>query len=119
MSEAHAQTQHPFQDAAIEGAEPASRDHVSTSSVGQAKTDRGWGSHPINIRISIPYFFGRWYFTVIAGPERRDQERRAVERRKHPLLRLGNVIFLFLLGAVIGLGAAVLMIQETIEALSG
>ncbi len=75
--------------------------------------------HPINLRLSIPLFFGRWFFTLIGGPERRDQERRAKERRKHPLLTLGNVVFLFIVGTVIGTAVAVLMINGALDLLDG
>ena len=75
--------------------------------------------HPINLRLSIPLFFGRWFFTLIGGPERRDQERRAKERRKHPLFTLGNVVFLFIVGTVIGTAVAVLMINGALDLLDG
>ncbi len=119
MSNAHAQVQHPFEEVALEKTERASSDETSTASANQAETDRAWGRHPINIRVSIPLISGRWFFTLIGGPERRDDERRAEERKKHPLVTLGNAVFLFIFGAVIGLGLAVVMIRETIQALSG
>ena len=84
-----------------------------------SEANRGWESHPINIRVSIPLIFGRWYFTLIGGPERRDRKRRAMERRKHPLFTLGNVIFLFIVGTVIGIAVAVLMINGAVQLLDG
>jgi len=92
---------------------------VSKASEDQAETDRDWQPHPINIRISIPLIFGRWYLTLLAGPERRDQTRRAKERRKHPLFTLGNVIFMFIVGTVIGSAVAVLMINGAVQLLDG
>ncbi len=117
MSNAHSRIQHPVDEVALEGTERASSDEESTASVDQAETDRAWASHPINIRISIPLIFGRWYFTIIGGPERRDRTRRARERRKHPLFTLGNVIFMFIVGTVIGSAVAVLMINGAVQLL--
>ena len=57
-----------------------------------------WGSHPVNIRFTIPLLFRSYYITVVIGPERRSKERRAIERQKHPLFTLGNVIVYLLSG---------------------
>jgi len=111
MSNAHSRIQHPSQGVALEGADRVPIDEDSIASVNQSETDRGWESHPIDIRISIPLIFGRWYFTLVGGPERRDPKRRKTERRKHPLLKLGNVIFMFIVGTVIGIAVAVLIIN--------
>ncbi len=48
--------------------------------------------HPVNIRLSIPVFFARYYVTIVAGKERRSRERRPSEYRKHSLLKVGNVL---------------------------
>ncbi len=65
---------------------------------------RNWGSeHPVNIRLSIPLPFRRCYLTIVGGAERRDPERRAAERQRHPLATLGNTVFLVCAGLVIGL----------------
>ena len=57
-----------------------------------------WESHPVNIRFTIPLLFRSYYITVLIGPERRSKERRAIERQKHPLFTLGNVIVYLLSG---------------------
>ncbi len=62
-----------------------------------------WDRHPVNLRLSIPLPFGRYYVTLVAGTERRGAERLASERRKHPLLTFGNVAVFFGLGCVCGL----------------
>lgn len=49
-----------------------------------------WVSHPIDIRISLPFFHTRFYVTVVAGRERRPTHRRKDERRNFPLLTLGS-----------------------------
>ena len=57
--------------------------------------------HVINLRITL---FGLAYFVVLAGRERRNQARRALEREKHPLATPGNIATLALLAAL-GLAA--------------
>ena len=69
-----------------------------------------WESdHPINIRLSIPLLFKRYYVTIVAGEEHRESERLAAERRKHPLVTRGNLIFFALVGTVIGLAGLALI----------
>ena len=63
--------------------------------------DREWSNqHPINLRTSIPLPFGRWYVTLVAGPERRSKDRLSSERKKHPLDTVPNVTFLLLVGMI-------------------
>lgn len=60
-----------------------------------------WTSeHPLNIRMSIPLIFGRYYITVVAGKERRARARLAIDKRQHPLDTPSNVVFLFLIGMI-------------------
>ncbi len=58
-----------------------------------------WGSHPVNIRFTVPLLIRSYYVTIVVGPERRSRERRAVERKKHPLLTFWNVIVYLVAGA--------------------
>jgi hypothetical protein len=51
--------------------------------------------HPVNIRLSIPLLFKRFYFVVLAGPERRSRIRLKAER--FPLWTPANTIFLGML----------------------
>ena len=65
-----------------------------------------WGSdHPVNIRLTIPLLFRSYYIAIVAGSERRSRERRIEERKKHPLFVLGNIVFLFVVGSIIGIAA--------------
>ena len=69
-----------------------------------------WESdHPINLRLSIPLLFKRYYVTIIAGEEHRGSDRLAAERQKHPLVTRGNLIFFALAGTVIGLAGLALI----------
>jgi hypothetical protein len=45
----------------------------------------------------------------VAGSERRSRERRISERKKHRLLVLGNIVFLFVTGSIIGIAALALL----------
>ncbi len=65
-----------------------------------------WGhDHPVNIRLSIPLLVGRYYVTLVAGKERRSGERLASERKKHPLMKLGNIVVMAACGTICGLVA--------------
>ena len=70
---------------------------------------REWTSdHPLNLRMSIPLVFGRYYITIVAGKERRARARLAMDRRQHPLDTPSNVAFLFLIGLVAAAGSVTL-----------
>lgn len=58
------------------------------------------GHHPINLRATLPLPFGRWYVTLVAGPERRRRERLTEDRKKHPLDTLPNLMFLLSIGII-------------------
>ncbi len=78
----------------------------SSASVRKAPGGEPWGNdHPVNIRLSIPLLFGRYYMTIVAGKERRSGERLASERKKHPLMKLGNLVVMAACGTICGLVA--------------
>lgn len=52
-----------------------------------------WVSHPIDIRISVPFVHKRFYFTIVAGQERRRSDRLQQDRDTYPLIKAGNVMF--------------------------
>ncbi len=67
---------------------------------------RQWRSdHPLNVRVSLPLGFGRYYITIVAGKERRTRARLAMDKRQHPLDTVGNVVFLFLIGVIATAGS--------------
>jgi hypothetical protein len=69
-----------------------------------------WESdHPVNLRLSIPLLFKRYYVTIIVGEERRRPARLSAERQKHPLVTRGNLFFFALVGTVIGLAGLALI----------
>ena len=89
--------------------EQETREELSdNSSVSTRKALGGepWGNgHPVNIRLSIPLLFGRYYLSIVAGKERRSGERLASERNKHPLMKLGNLVVMAACGTICGLAA--------------
>ncbi len=84
---------------------------------GEGASEPQWGSHPINIRLTIPLLFESCYVTIVAGRERRSPERRASERKKHPLLTLGNVIVALVASTICALAAVALIHQLTLYTL--
>lgn len=66
-------------------------DHEQLLALRQAAEEMAWGEHPIDIRLSLPLPRARHYLVLIGGRERRDGRRRAGERRRHPLVRTGNI----------------------------
>lgn len=53
-----------------------------------------WGSHPVDLRWSLPMLFQRCYLVVLAGPERRGEQRRMEESRRNSWATLANLVFL-------------------------
>jgi hypothetical protein len=64
-----------------------------------------WSRHPIDVRVTLPWFGGPVYLALVGGRERRSAERRRLERRRHPLISLGNVALFTAVGVVLILGA--------------
>lgn len=78
---------------------------------------RDWGGqHPINLRVTLPLPFRRWYVTLVAGPERRSSERLQQEREKHPLETLPNLMFLLSIGIV---GTTALLLMTAVVLIQG
>ncbi len=76
-----------------------------SASVRKSPGGEPWGNnHPVNIRFSLPLSLGRYYVTIVAGKERRGGERLASERKKHPLIKLGNLVVIAACGTIFGLG---------------
>lgn len=74
-----------------------------------------WVSHPIDIRVSVPFLHTRFYVTLVAGRERRPAHRRRAERAHFPILTFGNALFalgLTTLSALMGL--AILIARSAI-----
>jgi hypothetical protein len=70
-----------------------------------------WNRHPVDIRLSIPTLFSRYYLVLVGGPERRGDGRRVEEKRRHPFRTVGNFLFL---GGLIALGIYAVVFIETL-----
>lgn len=66
---------------------------------------RTWGVHAVDIRLSIPLLFARFYVVFLLGRERRDLPRRGEEGRASPLARLGNLLVTALFAALVASSA--------------
>ena len=65
--------------------------------VNAARKDAAWTSqHSLDLRGSVPLPGGQWYVRIIAGPERRSQQRLEQEGQTRLLLRL--VIYAVVVG---------------------
>ncbi len=97
------QIQDPGNVTAPENAAVLKAGESADTDMAAQRSSKAWSSdHPINVRISIPLPFGRYYLTIVGGKERRSPTRRKEERRKHPLATTGNILFLGLLGLITG-----------------
>ncbi len=66
-----------------------------------------WRDHPVDVRLSIPVLWRRFYFVLLAGSERRSAERRKYERARRPVRVIADMIlvaifFVLLVPAVVG-----------------
>ena len=52
---------------------------------------------PVDVRITVPFLWRRYFVTFIAGPEQRSEERLKEERAKHAICSFANVCFLVFL----------------------
>lgn len=67
-----------------------------------------WRKHPINIRITFPFFGGNRHFvTIVGGFERRAMDRIDRDRAMHPLRTAGNILFMLGVGGAFYLAAVV------------
>ena len=66
-----------------------------------------WADHPINLRLSLPFLFGRCYLRIVAGRERRNAERRANERETQQGSSLGAIFLLLFSGLLFGVGGLI------------
>lgn len=62
--------------------------------VKQAFADQVGRDHSIDIRMSVPLLFRRYYLVFISGPERRDQARRRRDRAARRMAKRTNVAFM-------------------------
>ncbi|NJL38626.1 MAG: hypothetical protein HC840_30685 [Leptolyngbyaceae cyanobacterium RM2_2_4] len=79
----------------------------------QACSQLNWKKHPVDIRLSVPVPFNRFYLVILAGPERRSRQRLQTEAHRYPVWTTTNtvalaIVFCLLLLSTLGLQKAVL-----------
>lgn len=74
----------------------------------------GWaGTHPINIRLSLPLGSRRYYLTLVGGRERRNPARRAEDRQRYPLRTAANLVFFLGLAVTVYVAALFVLAVQT------
>ena len=99
-------------EAVMERLPKAVHDSFSEAQLSALKEASGavaWGSHPVDIRLSIPGLLNRYYLVVVGGKERRNKARIALEKERHPFHRLRNYLFI---AAMIALGIYAVVFTE-------
>ncbi|WP_008309869.1 hypothetical protein [Leptolyngbya sp. PCC 6406] len=88
---------HPALDDFLEKMSP----HVTATFTGsqleameKALENRRWQRHPVDLRLSIPFIWKRFYIVVVAGEERRSPDRLRKAQAITPLWTPGNLIVL-------------------------
>lgn len=56
-----------------------------------------WRRHPVDIRLTVPLLWKKFYVVLVAGPERRSQQRLRSDRSKNPIWTFRNVFFVLFL----------------------
>ncbi len=96
--------------------DPVVRDGLSAeqeAAIRDAARQDTWKEHPVDIRLNLPSPFGCLYLTLVAGRERRGTARLVVERARHPLSGLANLIAIAGIGTVVALaGAAIFLLAS-------
>ncbi len=96
--------------------DPAVRDGLSAeqeAAIRDAARQDTWVEHPVDLRLSLPSPFGRFYLTLVGGHERRGAARLVVERARHPLSGLANLIAIAGIGTIVTLaGAAIFLLAS-------
>lgn len=87
----------------VTAARPADPDNTPFTGLNDPESERALESlflrhdmrqHTIDARLSVPVFGRRFYLVILGGAEKRRPDRLSRERQRHPLLTLGNVLFL-------------------------
>lgn len=84
----------------------ASFDDDQLLAIKKAFAESSSRTHSLDIRLSVPLLFKRFYFVVIAGPERRTKARRVRQQPGNKSIGVTNVVFSLSVLAVTLLGLA-------------
>ena len=98
---------------AIDGPDTPSADIPEDDMLSGDNDPTTWVSHPIDIRVSLPFLHRRYYFTIVAGQERRRKARRQEDRDTYPLVTAGNVMFTLGIATLFTVVALSLLIAQS------
>jgi len=75
----------------------------------EAVNDTSWQHPPVNIRVGFwaPFIRRHFYVTLVAGRDKRDEERRHHERHRYPLRTVANIFFVLGVTTVVFLAGLV------------
>jgi hypothetical protein len=73
---------------------------AGASAAVEEQSGKNISPHPVNIRVTIPFWPRSFFITLIVGLEKRSSIRRRQERNRHPLLTWGNFFAYFTAGTV-------------------
>jgi len=76
---------------------PAARDSFTPTQIAmlqEAAAKATYGSHPLDLRLTLPLLGKEFYLVLLGGPERRSDARRRAERLRYPTGKLANLLFL-------------------------
>ncbi len=100
----------------IRAIDPVVRDGLSAeqeAAIRNAAKQDTWEEHPVDIRLGLLSPFGRLYLTLVAGRERRGAARLVVQRARHPLSGLANLIAIAGIAATVALaGVAIFLLAS-------
>lgn len=71
------------------------------AAIKQIFDQQGGGNNKVDLRVSAPPLFRRYYFPTFSGTEKHSRARRRSEARLHPIFRAANKVFLSLLSVFV------------------
>ncbi|OFX11815.1 MAG: hypothetical protein A2516_02885, partial [Alphaproteobacteria bacterium RIFOXYD12_FULL_60_8] len=70
-------------------------DDKQKMAIGKAMRKAAWEAHPVDMRLTIPFFKTRYFLTILGGKDARNKERTQIEKAAHPVRKPGNIVFAF------------------------
>ncbi|OFX07572.1 MAG: hypothetical protein A2516_04870 [Alphaproteobacteria bacterium RIFOXYD12_FULL_60_8] len=68
--------------------------------LGTVMRETSWKSHPVDIRMSMPWVGRRIFLTIVGGMERRSSDRIKHEKTARPVRTMGNILFILGIAAL-------------------
>lgn len=66
----------------------------------QAFGVRRWVKHKLDVRFTFRALGRTWYVVMLGGVDRRPRDRNRLEGAAHPVVTAGNIMFLFMVSAI-------------------